>query len=87
MYNRQMIKLMANNYNRWLCEESFKTPLLVTNFIFEFRKRIHLFTVICMNPHSPNKLIATEYCFLILGGDYQLLFLYFFCYFMLFCYY
>ena len=27
-----------------------------------------------MNPHSPNKLIATEYCFLILGGDYQLLF-------------
>ena len=42
MYNRQMIKLMANNYNRWLCEESFKTPLLVTNFIFEFRKRIHL---------------------------------------------
>ena len=31
-----------------------------------------------MNPHLPNKLIATEYCFLILGGDYQLLFLYFF---------
>ena len=31
-----------------------------------------------MNPHSPNKLIATEYCFLILRGDYQLFFLYFF---------
>ena len=43
----------------------------MTHFIFE-----SLITV--MDPHSPNKLIATEYCFLILGGDYQLLFLHFF---------
>ena len=37
-----------------------------------------------MNPHSPNKLIATEYCFLILGGDYQLLF---FISFVILCYF
>ena len=43
----------------------------MTHFIFE-----SLITV--MDPHSPNKLIATEYCFLILGGNYQLLFLHFF---------
>ena len=43
-----------------------------------------------MNPHSPNKLIATEYCFLILGGDYQLLFLYFYIFrffFVILCYF
>ena len=42
-----------------------------------------------MDPHSPNKLIATEFCFLILGGDYQILFLYFFIFrfFVIFCYF
>ena len=38
---------MANNYKRWLCEESLKTPLLVTHF--EFRGKPSLITVICMN--------------------------------------
>ena len=28
-----------------------------------------LITVICMDPQSPNKLIATKYCFLMLGDD------------------
>ena len=70
---------MANNYKRWLCEESLKTPSSRPILIyFEFRSKPSLITVICMDPHSPNKLIATEYCSLILGDDYRFLFLYFF---------
>ena len=49
-----------------------------------------LITVICMDPQSPNKLIATKYCFLILGDDTSLFFFIFSfsfccccCYFML----
>ena len=48
---------MANNYKRWLCDESLKTPLFETHFnIFWFRRKPSLITVICMDPHSPNKL-------------------------------
>ena len=37
---------------------------------FEFRSKPSLITVICMDPHSPNKLFETKYCrFLILGND------------------
>ena len=59
---------------------------------FEFTSKPSLITVICMDPHSPNKLFATKYCFLILGDDSSFFFLiiyfsFFFCYFMLFCYY
>ena len=60
---------------------------------FEFRSKPSLITVICMDPHSPNKLFETKYCFLILGNDSSCfsliisLFFVFFCYFMLFCYY
>ena len=36
---------------------------------FEFRSKPSLITVICMDPHSPNKISATKYCFLILGND------------------
>ena len=32
-----------------------------------------LITVICMDPHSPNKLFATKYCFLILGDEFLFL--------------
>ena len=90
MDNCQTIKLLINNYKRW--QASTPPPLLMTHFIFEFRGTPLLITVIYMDPHSPNKLIATEYCFLILRDDYRFLFLYFFifrffCYFMLFCYY
>ena len=81
---------MANNYKRWLCEERLKTsssrPILI---YFEFRSKPSLITVICMDPHSPNKLFATKYCFLVLGDDtsffffLSLFFFFFFCYFTL----
>ena len=62
---------------------------------FKFRSKHSLITVICMDPHLPNKLFATKYCFLILGDEFLFLnhffifrfFFFFFCYFMLFCYY
>ena len=61
---------MANIYKRWLCDESLKTlssrPILI---YFEFRSKPSLITVICMDPHSPNKLFATKYCFLKPGDD------------------
>ena len=46
-----------------------------------------------MDPHSPNKLIATKYCSLILGDDTSFFFLsliilvFMLCYFYSFCYY
>ena len=56
---------------------------------FEFRSKTSLITIICMDPHSPNKLIAKKYCFLILldeqrpvsfsWSDFS-----FFCYFIVF---
>ena len=42
-------------------------PILIC---FEFRSKPSLITVICMDPHSPNKLFATKYCFLILGDEF-----------------
>ena len=61
---------------------------------FKFRSKPSLITVICMDPHSPNKLFATKYCFLILGDEFLFLnhffifrLFFFFCYFMSFCYY
>ena len=69
---------MANNYKWWLCEESLKTPSSRPILIyFEFRSKPSLITVICMNPHSPNKFysVATRYCFLILREDTSFFFL------------
>ena len=69
---------MANNYKRWLCEESLKTPSSRPILIyFEFRSKPSLITVISMNPHSPNKFlsVATKYCFLILREDNSFFFL------------
>ena len=64
---------MANIYKRWLCEESLKTPSARPILIyFEFRSKPSLITVICMDPHSPNKLFATKYCFLILVDETSL---------------
>ena len=71
-------------------KKASKPPLLMTHFIFEFRGTPLLITVIYMDPHSPNKLIATEYCFLILRDDYRFLFLYFrlfFVFFVILCYF
>ena len=59
-------------------------PILI---YFEFRGKPSLITVICMNPHSPNKFqfVATKYCFLMLREDTSFLinslFFVFFCYF------
>ena len=65
---------MVNIYKRWLCEESVKTPSSRPILIyFEFRSKPSLITVICMDPHSPNKLFATKYCFLILGDEFLFL--------------
>ena len=33
---------------------------------FEFRSKPSLITIICIDPHSSNKLIAKKYCFIIL---------------------
>ena len=45
-------------------------PILI---YFELRSKPSLITVICMDPHSPNKLFATKYCFLILGDEFLFL--------------
>ena len=84
---------MANNYKRWLCEESLKTPSSRPILIYlEFRSKPTLITVICMNPHLPNKFqfVATKYYFFILREDTSFFFLIiyiiifrFFCYFTL----
>ena len=57
-------------------------PILI---YFEFRGKPSL-TVICMDPHLPNKLIVTKlkYCFLILGDDTSSFFFLFRFYVMLF---
>ena len=47
-------------------------PILI---YFEFISKPSLITVICMDPHSPNKLFATKYCFVILGDDTSFFFL------------
>ena len=80
---------MANNYKRWLCEESLKTPSSRPILIyFEFRSKPSLITVICMDPHSPNKLFATKYCFLILGDEFLFLNHFFiFRFFFILCYF
>ena len=49
-------------------------------------------TIICMDPHSPNKLFPTKYCFLILGDEFLFLnhffiFRLFFFFFVILCYF
>ena len=59
---------------------------IITLWYFEFRSKPLHITVICMDPHSPNKLIATKCCFLILGDDTNFLFVnYFFVFRFFFC--
>ena len=59
------------------CESKARKPLSSRAILiyFEFRSKPPLITVICMDPHSPNKLFATKYCFLILGDDSSFFFL------------
>ena len=56
----------------WLTLETppSSRPILIC---FGFRSKPSLITVICMDPHSPNKLFATKYCFLILGDEFRFL--------------
>ena len=58
-------------------------PILI---YFELRSNPSLITVICKDPHSPNKLFATKYLFLILEDDISFFFIVplFFVYFLLF---
>ena len=70
-----------------MSEESLKTPTSRPILIyFELRSNPSLITVICKDPHSPNKLFATKYCFLILEDDISFFFIIplFFVYFLLF---
>ena len=61
-------------------------PILI---YFEFRSKPSLITVICMNPHLPNKFqsVATKYCFLILREDTCFFFLIISLFCVIFCYY
>ena len=63
-----------------------KITLLATHFniYLNLEASLHsIITVIFINPYSPNKLIATKYCFLILREDTSFFFLIIFCYFTL----
>ena len=69
---------MINSWQTWggCVRKVWKTPSSQPIlFYFEFRSRPSLITGICMDPHSPNKSIATKYCFLILGDDTSFFFL------------
>ena len=69
---------MINSWQTWggCVRKVWKTPSSQPILLyFEFRSRPSLITGICMDPHSPNKSIATKYCFLILGDDTSLFFL------------
>ena len=75
------------NENFFRCEKSLQTTLLSTHFniYLNLEASLHsIITVICINPYSPNKLIATKYCFLILGDDTSFFFFFFFLLFLLF---
>ena len=58
-------------------------PILI---YLEFRSKPSLITVICMDPHSPNKLFGTKYCFLIYPEIIRLSFS-LFLYFSVFCFF
>ena len=90
MDNRQTAR-MANNTRGGCVRKAWKPssswPILI---YFEFRSKPSLITVICMDPHSPNKLFVTKYCFLIRFSFSNsffpfsfLFFSFFFCYFTL----
>ena len=73
----------------------FSRPVATLRY-FESRSKPSLITVICMNPHSPNKFyfVATKYCFLILRENtsfffliISLFFVFFFFFFFSFPYY
>ena len=86
MDNRQTAR-MANNTRGGCVRKAWKPsssrPILI---YFEFRSKPSLITVICMDPHSPNKLFVTKYCFLI-QFSFSISFFPFSFLFFLFCYF
>ena len=83
---------MANNYMRRAVWGKLETPPPSSRPIliyFEFRSKPSLITVICMNPHSPNKFksIAIKYCFPILREDTSFFFLIISLFFVFLCYF
>ena len=68
---------MANWFTRGGCgRKAWKPPSSQPILIrFEFRNKRSLITVICLDPHSPNKLFVTRYCFLMLGDNTSFFFL------------
>ena len=94
MVNRQMITSNSwQTVTRGSCVSKARKPLSSRAILiyFEFRSKPPLITVICMGPHSPNKLFATKYCFLILGDDssffFLITFLFFAFFFVILCYF
>ena len=94
MVNRQMITSNSwQTITRGSCVSKARKPLSSRAILiyFEFRSKPPLITVICMGPHSPNKLFATKYCFLILGDDSSFFFLitslFFAFFFVILCYF
>ena len=90
MDNRQTAR-MANNTRGGCVRKAWKLssswPILI---YFEFRSKPSLITVICMDPHSPNKLFVTKYCFLIRFSFSTSFFPFsslFFSFFFFFCYF
>ena len=74
MVNRQMINSWQTITRGSCVSKAWKPPSSRPILIyFEFRSKPSLITVICMDPHSPNKLFATKYCFLILGDEFLFL--------------
>ena len=74
MVNRQMINSWQTITRGSCVSKAWKPPSSRPILIyFEFRSKPSLITFICMDPHSPNKLFATKYCFLILGDEFLFL--------------
>ena len=91
MVNRQMINSWQTITRGSCVSKAWKPPSSRPILIyFEFRSKTLLITVICMDPHSPNKLFATKYCFLILGDEFLFLnhfFIFRFSFFVIWCYF
>ena len=58
------------SHKNFCVSKAWKPPSLWPILIyFEVRSKPSLITVFCMDPHLPNKLFVTKYCFLILGDE------------------
>ena len=89
MVNPQMINSWQTITRVSYVSKAWKSPSSRPILIyFEFWSKPSLITVICMDAHTPNKLFAAKYCFLIFGDEFLFLnhfFIFRFFYFIL-CY-